>query len=193
MAGTRFGWALWAIVLTASASAQNVPVNSDKPNRLDLSVNYVADIANAQPGACGCFAMQGGGTEDAYYFRPSLAVVADVSVVYTSHVTGTNAALGLATFMAGPRYALRTKRRYVPYAQGLIGGVEGFDAIFPGQTSTSAQSLAFSVGGGVEIKYHRRISIRAIEAGYLNTRLPNNVNDTQNHFRLSAGVVFHLK
>jgi hypothetical protein len=193
MASTRFGWALLAVVLTASASAQSKPAAAEAIGRLDLSVNYVADIANARPGVCGCFALQGGGTEDAFYFRPDKAIVVDVSVVHTAQVSGTNAGLGLATFLAGPRYAIRNKSRFVPYVQGLIGGVVGFDGLFPGQSSTTAKSFAVSLGGGLEMRYSRRISFRMIEADYVNTRLPNNATNSQNNLKLAAGIVLHFK
>jgi opacity protein-like surface antigen len=165
----------------------------EKLGRLDLSVNYVADIANARPGVCGCFALQGGGTEEAYYFRPKTALVVDVSVVHTSQVSGTNAGLGLATFLAGPRYAFRNSSRYTPYVQGQLGGVIGFDALFPGQSRTIATSAAWTLGGGLEMKYSHRISFRVLEASFLNTRLPNNATGTQNNLKLVTGIVLHLK
>jgi hypothetical protein len=165
----------------------------EKLSRLDLSVNDVADIANARPGVCGCFALQGGGTEEAYYFGPKTALVLDVSVVHTSQVSGTSAGLGLATFLAGPRYAFRNRSRYTPYVQGQLGGVIGFDALFPGQSGTTADSVAWALGGGMEMKYNRRISFRVLEASFLNTRLPNNATSTQNNLKLSTGIVFHLK
>ncbi|SFS18001.1 hypothetical protein SAMN05421771_3312 [Granulicella pectinivorans] len=193
MASTRFGWALLAVALTASAMAQSKPTVGEKSSRLDLSVNYVADIANARPGACGCFALQGGGTEEAFFFLPNAAAVVDVSVVHTSKVSGTNAGLGLATFLAGPRYAIRNKSRYTPYVQALIGGVVGFDGLFPGQTSTTAKSFAITVGGGLEMKYNQRLSVRWIEANYLSTHLPNNTTNQQNNLKLSTGITLHFK
>ncbi len=193
MASTRLGWALLAVALTVSASAQGKPAAADTTSRLDLSVNYVADIANARPGVCGCFALQGGGTEEAYYFRPQAAAVVDVSVTHTSQVSGTTSGLGLATFLVGPRYAFRNRSRYVPYAQAEVGAVVGFDGLFPRQSSTTAKSVAVSLGGGLEMKYSQRLSIRLIEVDYLNTRLPNNVTNTQNNLKLAAGLVLHFK
>jgi len=193
MASVRLRWSLLVLALTVSAAAQTKTPAVEKLSRLDLSVNYVADIANARPGVCGCFAMHGGGTEEAYYFGPKTAVVVDVSVVHTSQVSGTNAGLGLATFLAGPRYAFRNKSRYVPYVQGQLGGVIGFDALWPGSASSTADSVAWTLGGGVEMKYNHKISFRLLEASYLNTRLPNNATGTQNNLKLSTGIVFHLR
>ena len=193
MARLRIGSALLAFALAVTGAAQTTTPAVEKLSRLDLSVNYVADIANARPGVCGCFAMQGGGTEEAFYFGPKAALVADVSVVHTSQVSGTNSSLGLATFLAGPRYAFRNKSRYVPYVQGELGGVIGFDGLFPGQSGTTASSVAWSIGGGMEMKYSRMLSFRLFEASYLNTRLPNNATSTQNNLKLSAGIVFHVR
>jgi len=193
MASVRLRWSLLVLALTVSAAAQTETATVEKLSRLDLSVNYVADIANAGPGACGCFAMHGGGTEEAYYFGPTTAMVLDLSVVHTSQMSGTNAGLGLATFLVGPRYAFRNSSRYLPYVQGQLGGVVGFDAIWPGTSSKTASSIAWTLGGGLEMKYNHRVSFRLIEASFLNTRLNNNATSTQNNLKLSTGIVLHLK
>lgn len=193
MASTLLRWSLLAFALTASAVAQTKTPVAESFSRLDLSVHYVADIANARPGVCGCFAMSGGGAEGAYYFGPSTAVTVDVAVVRTSKVSGGTSGLGLATFLAGPRYAFRNSSRYLPYVQGQLGGVVGFDSIFPGSSSTTASSVAWTLGGGLEMKYNQRVSLRLLEASYLNTRLPNNATSTQNNLKLTTGFVIHLR
>ena len=77
-----------------------------------------------------------------------------------------------------------------------MGAVHGSDAPFPnssGSTSTSATALAVLVGGGLDISLSRRVAIRAIQADYGLTHLPNNANNGENLLRISAGLVFHLR
>ena len=92
---------------------------------------------------------------------------------------------------------IKVMGRYYLLHQALyfdqLGGVIGFDALFPGQSGTTADSVAWTLGGGMEMKYSRKLSFRLIEASFLNTRLPNNATSTQNNLKLSTGIVFHWK
>jgi outer membrane immunogenic protein len=185
MARARLGWALLMAAMALPTAAQTI-------SRLDVSANYVATVANAQPGNCGCFVMNGGGAEAAYHLNRYTAAVADVSIVHTNSVSGANFGLGLATYLFGARYTYSNRTQYLPYVQAEIGEVHGFDSTFPGVTGTTANAFAFTAGGGLELMYRPRISFRVIEANFLRTELPNNVNGSQNNLKLSAGVVFHL-
>ena len=49
--------------------------------------------------------------------------------------------------------------------------------------------LGFAAGGGLDVKWTDRISVRLVQADYLGTRYGD---ATQNNFRLSAGIVFHF-
>lgn len=81
------------------------------------------------------------------------------------------------------------------FAQALFGGTHASDGVFPSGSSTSstADSFALSAGGGVEIGLCRRLSLRAVQADYLYTRLPNLADNYQNSFRIGAGVVVRLR
>jgi len=48
-------------------------------------------------------------------------------------------------------------------------------------------------GGGMNIPVTRHISIRAIEADWLRTELPNNAANVQNNLRLGAGFVYRIR
>ena len=124
--------------------------------KVEVGVNYVADIANAHPGACGCFTLQGGGVNGAVALSRHFAVGADVSLVATGHVSGTDYALSLLTALAGPEYRLRDNRRFAPYAHALFGMVHGFNTVFPDHGESSANSFAFEVGAGSEFNLNRR-------------------------------------
>jgi hypothetical protein len=47
-------------------------------------------------------------------------------------------------------------------------------------------------GGGVDIGVTRHLAIRPAEADYFMTRLENGLNDRQNNFRFSAGIIFRF-
>jgi hypothetical protein len=46
--------------------------------------------------------------------------------------------------------------------------------------------------GGIDFKVSRHISVRLVEAEYFLTKIPDGLNNRQNNFRFSAGVVFRF-
>jgi len=193
--------AVW-MAAVAVASAQIVPSEAgdlgptvSKSHPIALSVNYTAMIGNAPPGNCGCFLLNGGSSEELFHVWRSVAAVAQVAGSRTDHVPQSQQGLSLVTYMAGPRYSFHPMQRLTVYGQFLVGGAHGFDSYFPrdgSQPTGAANSLAYAPGGGVEIGVRNWLSIRAVEAEYLATRLPNDVNEHQNNLRISSGVVFRF-
>jgi hypothetical protein len=163
----------------------------DRPASIDLSVNYTADISNASPGVCGCFAMQGGGVNARFRLIDHLSAVADFSVVNTGSVSGATYGLGLMTMMAGPQFRHRFGR-YTPYGQVLLGAVHGFNSVLPASSSSSASGFIYAVGGGSETVLTPKFSVRLIEVDYMHSDLPNNSNNWQNHLKIAAGLIYHF-
>lgn len=186
----------------AAASAQTIQSTDhdldqtvSKSHPIAVSVNYAAMIGNAPPGTCGCFLLNGGSSEGMFHVWNNVAAVAEVSGNRTAQIPNSQQGLSLITYMAGPRYSFRTTRLLTTYGQFLIGGVHGFDSYFPrndNQPTGAADSLAFAPGGGVEVGVKDWLSVRIVEAEYLVTHLPNNVNDHQNNLRISSGIVFRF-
>jgi peptidoglycan-associated lipoprotein len=196
---------LMSVVLTgpvAAASAQTVPSPAgdrgptvSKSHPIALSVNYTAMVGNAPPGECGCFVLNGGSSEELFHVWKSIAAVTQVTGSRAGSVPQSQQGLSLLTYMAGPRYSLLAAHRLTIYGQFLVGGAHGFDSYFPKddmRSSGAANSLAFAPGGGVEIGVRDWLSVRVVEAEFLATRLPNNVNQHQNNLRASSGVVFRF-
>jgi hypothetical protein len=80
--------------------------------------------------------------------------------------------------------------------QGLAGAVHGFDGQFPNNSGTllnSATNLAVLVGGGLDLELNNRLAVRAGQVDYGLNHLPNNVNNSENLLRVSAGVVLRLR
>jgi outer membrane immunogenic protein len=165
---------------------------------VQFAFNYSYMRANAAPGQCGCFNMMGGSGEFAVQAWRGFSVVADVTgeLAGSSNIPGQSLALVFVT--AGPRFTYHPHRfhRYAPFAQGLVGLVHGFDAPFPnnsGSTANTASALAALLGGGLDISLNRYLAIRPIQADYGYSQLPNSVNAHQNLFRYSAGIVLHTR
>ncbi|MGC2400046.1 MAG: hypothetical protein WA510_09705, partial [Acidobacteriaceae bacterium] len=83
-----------------------------------------------------------------------------------------------------------------PFAQALVGFGHGFNSSFPqssGFITSSANSFALLAGIGLDVKYRRHLSFRAIQADYGYTRFPNLAGNDQNLLRISSGITIHLK
>jgi hypothetical protein len=189
------GW----MSMTSSAQ-QLTPVASVPQTAKDapfqVSYSYDNARANAGPGQCGCFNLNGGSLEVAAHVYRGLSAVADLSGEWAGSMgSASGTGLSLSTLTAGPRYSRhfsgKLLARYIPFVQGLVGGARGFDSIFPspGGVASSATSLAVLAGGGLDVRMNKYLALRPIQADYLRMQLPNNASNQQNLLRLGAGLV----
>jgi hypothetical protein len=180
-----------------SAGAQQVET-APRYAPLEISFNYSYARSNAAPGQCGCFNMNGGSSEVAFHAFRALSVVADLTGERAATI-GASAGdgLSLAAFTVGPRFSHRfSGGRFTPFVQGLVGAVHGFDGLFPnssGSLAGAATSRAVLAGGGLDLTINRHLAIRAIQADYLRTQLPNGQGNQQNLLRVSAGIVLRVR
>ncbi|GGG63070.1 OmpA family protein [Edaphobacter dinghuensis] len=176
---------------TSAAIAQQRPANSTSTvPRFDLSLGYSNIRANAPPGGCDCFDMNGGYASVDFHLKDWLSIAGEFTGGHANNISMLGQNLTLLTFMAGSKISY-TGHRLVPYGQVLFGGAHGSDSYFPTNTSStsSASSWALSTGGGLDLNINRRFAIRALEMQYLRTALPNGTNDAQNHLMIGAGIV----
>lgn len=160
---------------------------------VEVSLGYSYMHANAPPGACGCFSMNGGSGAFAANVGRGFGVVADVGGYFQNNVVSSGRGLTLETFLFGPRYSYRHAKRVTPFAQFLAGGAHGSGTLYgTATTSGSANGFSLSTGGGLDLNVSRSVSIRLFQAEYLMTRLANGANNNQNDLRLTFGVVFHF-
>lgn len=106
------------------------------------------------------------------------------------------------TYLFGPRVTFGSHERFSPFAQVLVGGIHASPVTLSsgcsgvGCTPLPAENkLAMTAGGGLDVRLHRHISIRIIQAEYLMTRfsdLSTGSTGTQNDMRLSSGLVFRF-
>jgi outer membrane immunogenic protein len=185
-------------VLCMHAQVVAPGINYSLP-RVEASITFSPIRSNAGPGQCGCFYLNGGAAEAILHEFRGLSAVADVTVAHTDQINNTGERLSFLLATAGPRISYRIGgerfRRYTPFVQGLLGAAYGFDSTFPGKAGlveSSATSLALLAGGGVDVKFERHLSFRAIQVDYGRTRLPNNAGNQEKLLRVSTGIIFRL-
>ncbi len=168
-----------------------------KPTKSSLEVALVYNPLMSNLVGSSGFWMQGGSVQVHGQFWRGLGVVADVSGLHTANAGGlSGVGLDLVTATFGPRYTWSTPRgRYAVFGQVLAGEVNGFHSVFPGSSGAndSADGLAVYIGGGVNLPLKHRFAVRAIEANWLRTQMPNATTNVQNNLRLGAGLIYRFK
>jgi outer membrane immunogenic protein len=183
-----------ALLLAALPLSGQVPLRpASEPARLEVTLGYSGLRSDAVPGACGCFWMQGGKAEFRAAFSRHISLVGEIAGTHANSINTAHEEISLVSYLFGPRVSWRV-HRFTPFAQGLVGGVHGFDAIFPSSNNSASVPDAFAVaiGGGLNIGLSRHLAVRPFQADYLMTELPNTDANRQNSLRLGAGIVFRF-
>jgi hypothetical protein len=164
----------------------------EQPARLEATLTYNPVLANVTIGDE--FGMEGGSAQVQARLWRRLSAVADVAGLHTGNVNNSGVGLDLITATFGPRYTL-TRHRMVFFGQALVGEAHGLNGIFPTSTgaNSTANSLALQIGGGINFPFTRHFAVRALDADWLRTQLPNATTNVQNNLRLGAGVVYRIK
>ncbi len=178
----------------APVAAQTKSIRAINPAPMEVTLAYSADRSNAAGGAGGDFWMQGAKAEANMSFGRGLSLVAELGGTHVSNVNTAGASLSMMTYLFGPRYSVRRWGRWTPFAQFLAGGVHGFDAYFPNSTgqSINPDAFAFAAGGGVNVNISRHFALRAVQADYMQTQLPNAGSNREDHLRVAAGIVLRF-
>jgi opacity protein-like surface antigen len=174
---------------------------------LFLGYSYIRGVPTLSPGNRMDY-LNGGSTSIAFNLNRTLGLVGDFGGYDASELqlTGAGAnparvadASGTAyTFMAGPRLSFRHDR-ITPFVQVLFGGVHASQVTLSNCTGAlctplaSENAFAMTAGGGLDLKIHRHIAIRIVQAEYLMTRFGDpttGIRESQNDIRLSSGLVF---
>ena len=152
--------------------------------------------------------LNGGSTSLAFNFNRYFGIVGDVGGFNDTRLLLTGGGVsendqidkGTAfTYLGGPRLSFRTDR-VTPFVQVLAGGIYASEITLSGCTGNctllpSASAFAMTAGGGLDIRIHRHLALRLIQAEYMMTRF-NDLNTgssaTQNDMRLSTGLVFRF-
>jgi hypothetical protein len=182
-----------AAATMATASSAQIRSTPQKPT-LEIAFTYAATATDETGGTH--FWVQGGAAQIHGRFYGGWGVVADIAGAHIANINSTGVGLDLVTATFGPRYTWSsTRSRYEVYGQGLAGQAWGMNSVFPSPAgpNTVANSMAIKAGGGVNINVGRNFALRAIEADYLRTQLPNSTNNVQNNLALGAGIVLRFR
>lgn len=160
------------------------------PNQLDLAATYTAE-RSLKSNTSQNFWMQGGSIELGANVWHGWGIGANVTGTHTGSIGTSGVPLSLVTVTFGPRYRWHADRRISLYGEGLIGEANGFRSLFPTRAGSQpeANGCAAQVGGGIDYKLTDRFAIRALDAAWSRTQLPNSTNNVQNTLSLGAGFV----
>ena len=201
------------VLFAMAAAAQDVP-------RAEAFLGYTYLRANSATNIP-AFSANGGGGDFAINFNHAFGFVTDLGIVKNGNLGGFNVNSTVFPFLFGPRYTVRAFERWTPYFQYLLGGayesssapISGVNIpaspsnpiFIPGigtitsntaiNTRISASQTAFAqaLGGGLNIKLSKSLSIRPIALDWMLTRFQNYRSDhdnNQHNIRYSAGVDF---
>jgi Outer membrane protein beta-barrel domain len=101
------------------------------------------------------------------------------------------------TELYGPRFTLSLFRAH-PFVHALFGTVHGVGAETIGAPCTpqgcpfatvSENAVGMAFGGGLNVKATQHVWLRLVQVDYVRAQFTNN---TQNDFRISAGLVFRF-
>jgi hypothetical protein len=183
------------------ALAQEARVGKETPVSVDVALTYAAERGQLAPSNCDCFWMNGAGLDAAVNFRRGFGLVASISGSTASNVTS-GVDVNRIVYLVGERFThalhngpnANAARKLDFFGQWLVGGVHGFDGVYPatGGVTATANGYALQLGGGLNLALNNHLGLRLLDAEYLYTTLPNNASDTQNDLRLSAGVSYRF-
>lgn len=172
--------------ITLSAKAQDDTTKLEAYAGYDyIRFNVNADVPGVPPHQS--FNGNGGGGQLEFNANNWLGIVGDLSGY---GVTNTSSELvgWVMPYLLGPRINLR-HGRFAPFAQTLFGGILASDRI---GGLGSQNNFAMTAGGGIDIRVSRHYSVRPVQAEYLLTKIPDGLNNRQNNFRFSPGIVFRF-
>lgn len=168
-----------------AAAAQETP-------KADVFLGYSYGRIRPQSAGTSNFNINGGTGSIAWNLNDSFGIVADLAGYRVGKINGLDPDSTAFTYLFGPRFSFRRSKKVTPFAQFLIGGARVSENLVP--FSASQNSLAMTVGGGVDANLSRHLALRIGQVEYFLTRFPEIGIDrqTQNNLRFSTGIVFRF-
>jgi hypothetical protein len=188
-----------ALLLVLVAGAQEEP-------KFETFLGYTFVRTDLQNGdnalGLGSFSMEGGSAQFIYNFNKRFSGVVDLGAVNRGNIRVLDVADRRAFFMIGPRFSYRTKSRWTPYFEVLLGASERsvskdlsvttgpdtpeppvvtpHDPFFPGpgvditaSVRASQTDFAFMTGGGVDFRVSKHFTFRPIAVDYVLNTFPS--------------------
>jgi outer membrane protein OmpA-like peptidoglycan-associated protein len=201
-----------AAPLPATPVPQSRGTDSNTP-KAELFLGY--SFVRAMPRSVGnrIAWLHGGSASIAFNVNSYLGLVADIGGYRATELTLTGVGTpptsvvdadgNVFTYLFGPRLSFRKHDRVTPFVQVLFGIAHASQVTLSGCTGASCSllpsenALAMTAGGGFDLKVHRKVALRLVQAEYLMTRFmdPSSLTGqtaTQHNLRLSTGIVFRF-
>jgi hypothetical protein len=159
------------IVASLPSAAQDVP-------RIEVFGGYsYLRFDSRSFGFAGSSNLNGYNLAPAFNVFHGFGVVGELSGQYGSH-------LNLRDVAVGPQI-LYPRNNLIFFAHVMYGDARTHVSVGNGPGDTARVIVA---GGGADLHYSSRLSIRVVQVDYLRTSL---FHGTQNNFRISTGLVYH--
>jgi outer membrane immunogenic protein len=174
----KFMWVALALSLFV------IPAHAQMAPAADVSTGYSFLHLDGTAGASG-INLNGGTGSIALNANDWLGLVGDFGVYHGSPSSISTTAV---TYTFGPRLSYRAGGRVVPFGEALFGGAH-LSASYSGVSATT-NPFDYSFGGGADLAVGAtdKWTVRP-EFEYVGMRENGN---TQNCFRVSVGLVFHI-
>lgn len=136
------------------------------------------------------FDMRGWGVSPTENLDSWFGFTQDITGLYGNpRLDGFNHRTHTYSFLTGPRFSYRRIKRITPFAHALFGYGEMSMKIPSVGVSTTSDSYAMALGGGLDVHLHGMVALRLIQADYYLTRF---FGQTQNNLQLSAGLIIQF-
>ena len=175
-----------ALLACAACFAQDSP-------KVEITANYSYFRLNpGLPSVWNSQNLNGGGAQAALYFKPWLALAADLQGCFTQRPKSSSVFTGCAqgnlfTYTFGPQIKYRAGKLEL-FAEELLGGAHtnfyangcNKNTGECGNRSPTNNAFAMAIGGGMDIAVSSKIAIRLVDADYELTRFGNNFSGGNN-------------
>ena len=182
---------LSTILLFAGASAAVAQQEADSG---DVAALYHWVRANAGPGDCGCFGMNGGAISGSWNVHERWSIAAEFSAGHNGSAPPLGNSLTLTSYLVGARYKIphpwfEGDHKPQPFGELLLGVAHASGA--EAGVSNGWTQFATHIGGGIDVPLNTHFAVRVVQLEYYLTTFNNGTNDHQNNFLVGAGIVYH--
>ena len=181
--------AAWLLSCSTAILGQAIATGGMRGGDAALTYQYIH--SNTQPGQCGCFGITGVDfSVSRIILNDHTAGLLDINAASAKNGPGTGNSLTLVSYMLGGRYYLRSFHHTEPFAQAMVGIAHAGGGIAGAGDNTYA--LAGRLGGGIDVPFSGRMSLRLVQAEYYLTEFPNASTNRQNNYLIAAGISMRL-
>ncbi len=183
---------LFSAFLVAVFAAFSLAQSSDDYKKGEIFVGYSPNVIDASSGDATIF--HGVNVSGVYNFSKNIGIKADFSTHHKSAGASTPNGIALKAslqnFLGGVQFKNNSHEgRVKPFVHALVGVARlNASANFFGTSARDSDTgLAIAIGGGIDIRVNKRVSIRIAQIDYNPIRLNGG---TINNVRLGFGIVF---